>query len=54
MSGGVNKSRSREEQYRYLLAQTDPNSEFERVVLKAIYEQGIKLPDSAQELIPQA
>lgn len=28
--------------------------EFERVILKAIYEQGIKLPDSAQELIPQA
>ena len=46
--------RSRKEQYQYLLTQTDPNSEFERVVLKAIYEQGIKLPDSAQELIPEA
>ncbi|WP_036484400.1 DEAD/DEAH box helicase [Myxosarcina sp. GI1] len=47
-------SQSREEQYQWLLQQTDPNSEFERVVLKAIYEQGIKLPDSAQELIPEA
>ena len=45
---------SREEHYQRLLEQTDPNSEFERVVLKAIYEQGIKLPDSAQELIPEA
>lgn len=47
-------TRSRAEQYQRLLKQTDPNSEFERVVLKAIYEQGIKLPDSAQELIPEA
>ncbi|MGB5711141.1 MAG: helicase-related protein, partial [Waterburya sp.] len=46
--------RSRDEQYQLLLKQTDPNSEFERVVLKAIYEQRIKLPDSAQELIPEA
>ncbi|MEY2833963.1 MAG: hypothetical protein RLZZ574_3222, partial [Cyanobacteriota bacterium] len=46
--------RSREEHYQRLLEQTDPNSEFERVVLKAIYEQGIKLPDSAQELIAEA
>ncbi|RMF22159.1 MAG: DUF1998 domain-containing protein, partial [Cyanobacteria bacterium J083] len=45
---------SRLEHYQRLLAQTDPNSEFERIVLKAIYEQGIKLPDSAQELIPEA
>ena len=45
---------NREEHYQFLLQQTDPNSEFERVVLKAIYEQGIKLPDSAQELIPEA
>lgn len=37
-----------------MLEQTDLNSEFERVVLNAIYEQGIKLPDSAQELIPEA
>ena len=47
-------TRSRAEQYQRLLKQTDPNSEFERVVLKAIYEQGIKLPDSAQELILEA
>ncbi len=46
--------RSREEHYQRLLEQTDPNSEFERVVLKAIYEQGIKLPDSTQELISEA
>jgi very-short-patch-repair endonuclease len=46
--------RSRAEQYQKLLQQTDPNSEFERIVLKAIYEQGIKLPDSAQELMPEA
>lgn len=45
---------SREEQYQRLLQQSDPNSEFERVVLKAIYEHGIELPDSTQELIPQA
>ncbi len=47
-------TQSRAEHYQKLLEQTDPNSEFERVVLKAIYEQGIKLPDSAQELIPEA
>ncbi|BAU65862.1 DEAD/DEAH box helicase domain-containing protein [Stanieria sp. NIES-3757] len=47
-------TRSRLEHYQTLLEQTDPNSQFERVVLKAIYEQGIKLPDSAQELIPEA
>jgi predicted nucleic acid-binding Zn-ribbon protein len=45
---------AREEHYQGLLEQTDLNSEFERVVLNAIYEQGIKLPDSAQELIPEA
>ncbi len=45
---------SREEQYQRLLQQTDPNSEFERMVLKAIYDRGIELPDSAQELILEA
>jgi hypothetical protein len=45
---------SREEQYQQLLAQTDPNSDFERVVLTAMYERGIKLPDSAQSYIPEA
>ena len=45
---------SYDEQYRRLLQQTDPHSEFERVVLKAIYDQGIKLPDSAQEFVSQA
>lgn len=42
---------SRDEQYEKLLAQTDPNSEFERVVLQEIYQRGYKLPDAAQELI---
>lgn len=45
---------SREEQYQYLRQKTDPNSEFERVVLEAIYQQGLKLPDAAQELIEAA
>lgn len=45
---------SREAQYQKLLEQTDPNSSFEREVLQQIYEKGIKLPDLAQELIPEA
>ncbi|MEH2387300.1 MAG: Zn-binding domain-containing protein [Nostoc sp.] len=45
---------SRDEQYQQLLQQTDPNSEFERVVLEEIYQRGYKLPDAAQELIPEA
>ena len=45
---------SREAQYQKLWEQTDPNSSFEREVLKEIYQRGIKLPDSAQELIPEA
>ncbi|WP_250122225.1 DEAD/DEAH box helicase [Chroococcidiopsis sp. CCMEE 29] len=44
----------RETQYQQLLQQTDPNSDFERVVLAEIYQRGIKLPDAAQELIAQA
>jgi ATP-dependent helicase YprA (DUF1998 family) len=45
---------SRQEQYQRLLQATDPNSEFEQVVLEAIYQQGLKLPDAAQELIEEA
>lgn len=45
---------SREAQYQQLLQQTDPKSEFERIVLAAIYQTGLRLPDTAQELIPQA
>lgn len=45
---------SREEQYQQLRAQTDPNSAFEREVLDELYNKGTKLPDSAQELIPEA
>lgn len=45
---------SREAQYQKLREQTDPNSSFEREVLKEIYQREIKLPDSAQELIPEA
>ncbi|URD53487.1 DEAD/DEAH box helicase [Chroococcidiopsis sp. CCNUC1] len=45
---------SREVQYQQLLQQTDPNSEFERIVLAEIYRRGLKLPDAAQEFISQA
>lgn len=45
---------SREEQYQTLLLKTDSNSEFERIVLNEIYQRGYKLPDAAQELIPEA
>jgi superfamily II DNA/RNA helicase len=45
---------SRNEEYQQLLAQTDPNSELERVVLKAIYDRGMKLPDAAQFFFPEA
>jgi len=45
---------SREERYQQLLQQTDPNSNFERVVLQEIYQRGYKLPDATQELIPEA
>ncbi|BAZ78851.1 DEAD/DEAH box helicase [Sphaerospermopsis kisseleviana CS-549] len=44
----------RDEKYQKLLSQTDPNSDFERVVLQEIYQRGYKLPDAAQELIPEA
>ncbi len=44
----------REVQYEQLLQQTDPNSELERKVLKAIYENNIRLPDSAQFFFPEA
>ena len=42
---------SREEHYRQLHAQTDPKSALEREFLDELYQQGFKLPDSAQELI---
>lgn len=45
------KGMSREDQYHQLRAQTDPNSAFEREFLDELYKQGIKLPDSAQEMI---
>jgi very-short-patch-repair endonuclease len=44
---------SREEQYQKLRAQTDPNSDFEREFLDELYNQGLKLPDTAQELISE-
>jgi very-short-patch-repair endonuclease len=44
---------SREEQYHQLREQTDPNSTFEREFLDELYQQGIKLPDSAQEIISE-
>jgi superfamily II DNA/RNA helicase/very-short-patch-repair endonuclease len=45
---------SRPERYESLRSQTDPNSEFERVVLKAIYESEIELPTTAQLYIEAA
>jgi very-short-patch-repair endonuclease len=45
---------SREDQYQNLIEKTDSNSDFERVVLEAIYQKGLKLPDAAQELIEEA
>jgi superfamily II DNA/RNA helicase len=45
---------AREQQYEKLRSQTDPNSEFERIVLQEIYQLGMKLPDAAQELIAEA
>ncbi len=48
-----NQGVSREEQYHRLREQTDPNSTFEREFLDELYQQGIKLPDSAQELISE-
>lgn len=44
----------REEHYQWLRSQTDPHSEFERVVLDEMLQRGLKLPDTAQELIPEA
>ncbi len=43
---------SREVQYQQLRDQTDPQSAFEREFLDELYQQGMKLPDTAQELIP--
>ncbi|WP_228045803.1 DEAD/DEAH box helicase, partial [Tolypothrix sp. LEGE 11397] len=48
------KGLSRDQQYQKLLQQTDPNSDFERVVLQEIYQRGYKLPDAGQKLIPEA
>jgi superfamily II DNA/RNA helicase len=50
----ISEGISREDLYQQLLQQTDPNSEFERIVLKEIYQRGYKLPDAAQEFIPEA
>jgi ATP-dependent helicase YprA (DUF1998 family)/very-short-patch-repair endonuclease len=44
----------RDEKYQELFTQTDANSDFEREVLQEIYQRGYKLPDTAQELIPEA
>ncbi len=45
---------SRNEQYQKLLEQTDPNSDFEKMVLAEIYQRGYKLPSAVQELILEA
>lgn len=44
----------RDEHYQWLRSQTDPNSELERMVLDEMYQRGLRLPDTAQELIPEA
>ena len=44
---------SREDQYKELRAQTDPDSALEREFLDELYQQGLKLPDSGQELISE-
>lgn len=44
---------SREEQYQQLRVQTDPDSALEREFLYELYQQGLKLPDSGQELISE-
>lgn len=41
----------REQHYQKLLAQSDPNSAFEREMLKFMYEEGFRLPDAAQTVI---
>jgi very-short-patch-repair endonuclease len=43
-----------QDRYEHLLAQTDPNSELERIVLHEIQARGIQLPDAAQQLTSQA
>lgn len=50
----VATSGDRDAQFQQLMSQTDPNSEFERLVLTEIYERGLKLPDAAQELVTEA
>lgn len=45
---------SRDEHYQKLRSQIDPNSPLEADVLDELYQRGIKLPDTAQELIPEA
>jgi hypothetical protein len=44
----------RDAHYTKLLEQTDPNSDYERTVLQAIYEAQIPLPDAAQVLFSEA
>lgn len=44
----------REEHYQRLRSQTDLNSKFEWIVLDEMYQRGLKLLNTAQELIPEA
>lgn len=44
-------SRSYEEQYKWLICQTDPKSVLEKKLLDYLYQNGFKLPDQAQKMI---
>ena len=43
---------SYEEQYRHMLRHLDPNSSTERAFIDHLYQQGLRLPDAAQEPVP--
>jgi hypothetical protein len=46
--------RNQDDQKRWLFQHTDPNSEYERIVLEGIHQQGLPLPDKVQEYFADA
>ncbi len=44
--------RTYDEQYQWLLRQTDPSSVLEKEFLKQLYDEGRRMPDEAQKFIP--